>query len=127
MYLWFDQKGIKPNLSFEKVENIQQTSVSTIESDEDTQKNITPSSQLIVEAPTNQPRQIFFDDFQDGRADGWESPAGSWLVIEDTQGKFVYQGEANRNEWGYTYPVSENGISPMIFFINWKIIPGGIF
>jgi hypothetical protein len=58
--------------------------------------------------PTNETSEgsvLFSDDFEDGNSDGWDVASGTWEVIQDATGNYVYSGKGNN--WGLVTTGSE--------------------
>jgi len=49
---------------------------------------------------------LFSDDFEDGNSDGWSVITGTWEVVQDSTGNYMYRGKAN--SWGLVTTGSEN-------------------
>ena len=56
-------------------------------------------------APPAAPGNVyaFYDDFQDGNADGWNAAKGAWGVVDDG-GNFIYRYTGGGAIWAISYP-----------------------
>ncbi len=61
--------------------------------------------------PPSDPAQVyaFYDDFQDGSADGWNAAKGTWNVVNDN-GNYVYRYTEGGAAWALSY-VPLSGVS----------------
>ena len=71
---------------------------------------------------------LFFDDFQDGKANKWDATVGTWVVKKNESGQFVYQG-SGPNNYPQTWPVQHatQKWTDYAFESKIRIINGGVF